>query len=275
MTTNLLDSLPKSLEFAKPELTKTLLPSIHLESKQTKLELWSSKFGGVPYWESACQEEFPSDEYGNWMILLTQINFAECNGDGFLPSFPKSGILQFFISPELETVSGSLKSEEWVDGDPNNYYLKFWNDVKKGEFLESLQSFEEIFEEIDNDENINFISPFDFSNRRKVFREGFGITFKKFLEPINISDNSFELKILNNNKEYWNIYDTYTESFQKKKKIGGYPFFWQIDHREKDKKRNLLLQFDPADSIGLAKFFIDQKNLLEFSFSDIFYDVEV
>ena len=30
MTTNLLDSLPKSLEFAKPELTKTLLPSIHL-----------------------------------------------------------------------------------------------------------------------------------------------------------------------------------------------------------------------------------------------------
>lgn len=58
--------------------------------------LFDSKFGGVPYWDM--ERDYPTDEDGNKMLLLAQINLDGLpplnNSDGI--ELPRNGILQFF-----------------------------------------------------------------------------------------------------------------------------------------------------------------------------------
>lgn len=63
--------------------------------KNSKPDIFDSKFGGVPYWDM--KKEYPIDSEGKRMMLLAQINFTKaCLDDERLP---KQGMLQFF-SPQ-------------------------------------------------------------------------------------------------------------------------------------------------------------------------------
>lgn len=55
--------------------------------------LWSSKFGGQPWWPQG--KDYPHTQAGEPLFLLAQINLAEVPA---LPHFPRQGLLQFFIA---------------------------------------------------------------------------------------------------------------------------------------------------------------------------------
>ncbi|SDI05012.1 Uncharacterized protein YwqG [Vibrio xiamenensis] len=76
------------------QLQKFALPIIRLKPRPQNAEnIWSSKFGGKPYWPK--NMSYPETESGNKLILIAQLNFEELPQ---LEGFPHTGILQFFIA---------------------------------------------------------------------------------------------------------------------------------------------------------------------------------
>jgi len=71
---------------------------IHLEKVDLagKPDLMESRLGGVPYWDNALP--YPTDENGNPMVLLLQLNFDALSLDD--ARLPQTGLLQFFISQD-------------------------------------------------------------------------------------------------------------------------------------------------------------------------------
>ena len=69
--------------------------TIHFE-KADDLDLFDSRLGGVPYWDSALP--YPTDENGTPMRLLLQLNFDRLALDD--DRLPREGMLQFFISQD-------------------------------------------------------------------------------------------------------------------------------------------------------------------------------
>lgn len=60
-----------------------------------------SKIGGRPYWPS--DKEYPVDGQGKPMLMVMQINCAEC---GLQAPLPEQGMLQWFISIDTERMYG-------------------------------------------------------------------------------------------------------------------------------------------------------------------------
>ncbi len=87
--------LPKQLEKIKGQFDNTIKPFIEVKSKTVEKDIGilRSKFGGRPYISSI--EDYPKDSNGKKMIPIAQINFDEVPN---IEDFPKSGLLQFFIS---------------------------------------------------------------------------------------------------------------------------------------------------------------------------------
>ncbi|HBS83154.1 DUF1963 domain-containing protein [Vreelandella alkaliphila] len=80
----------------RSELEQFSLPIIKLLPKAENAEnIWSSKFGGKPYWPT--NMEYPESKSGEKLILLAQLNFEELPN---LAEFPQVGILQFFIEDD-------------------------------------------------------------------------------------------------------------------------------------------------------------------------------
>lgn len=76
---------------------KTAMKAYKLSiEKDSKPDIFDSKFGGVPYWDMG--KEYPLDSKGKKMMLLAQINFTKAGLED--ERLPKQGILQFFIASE-------------------------------------------------------------------------------------------------------------------------------------------------------------------------------
>jgi uncharacterized protein YwqG len=98
MKTNL--ELPAELEPFSQEIESSEKPVIKITYERKATDLWSSKFGGVPYLPKGY--DFPKDSDGKYMHLLAQLNFEEIFAQvSYLAPFPKRGILQFYISNNL------------------------------------------------------------------------------------------------------------------------------------------------------------------------------
>ena len=69
--------------------------------EQRQPSILDSKVGGLPYWPA--DREFPTDEQGNKMLLVAQINCAQA---ALASPLPQQGMLQWFISPNPELMYG-------------------------------------------------------------------------------------------------------------------------------------------------------------------------
>jgi len=86
--------LPPALVAYAVSLEAHKLPQIVVQPTRAKdLAPWVSKLRGLPYWPKGA--EYPCDIDGQPMAMLVQLNFAELPP---LPGYPRSGLLQFFIS---------------------------------------------------------------------------------------------------------------------------------------------------------------------------------
>ena len=90
----LASGLPPALATYAPALEEHKLPQIVVHPTRAKnLTPWVSKLCGLPYWPKGT--EYPIDIDGQPMAMLVQLNFSELPP---LPGYPRSGLLQFFIS---------------------------------------------------------------------------------------------------------------------------------------------------------------------------------
>jgi len=224
---------------------------------------WQSKFGGTPYLPK--DFEYPRGSEGQPLFLLAQINFDEIP---MLESFPKHGILQFYI------------------GDDNQYGLQFENMTRQENFRICF------FPEVVKDEEI-LVKDFNFLPLSTFVpvsvSKPYSLVFELGQQPISAYDYQFEDTIFRegfpgSGENLYPILDKYEKLFRADgHKLGGYPYFTQSDPRWIEKYNNkdfrLLLQVDTdsnseimwGDS-GVANFFINETDLEECVFSEVMYN---
>jgi uncharacterized protein YwqG len=111
--------------------------------------LFDSKFGGLPYWDLSMS--YPTDQTGNKLILLAQINFDQYPVEEPLP---QGGMLQFFAGqdyfPVFQSVAVTLEKGISYIGPEHclfdDIFTQAWKNVT-GEALKRGEDFRDILEE--------------------------------------------------------------------------------------------------------------------------------
>lgn len=230
--------------------------------------LTSSKLGGLPYWEK--NREYPKDETGENMLMLAQINLSDLTGEH---PFPKSGLLQFFISNDsafgLER-DVSVILHRTIDPSVTEKLVKKMD-------LPTTES-------LDDDSYFPFEGTLPLSIKPCVtyintedYR--FGDFFERAIEELfdESLDGEEWFDYLNEQEEDY-IYDELSGGDHQ---MLGYGFFTQSDPREYPKGDEkdydtMLLQIDSDDDImwgdgGVANFFISHQDLADCKFDDVLY----
>lgn len=249
--------------------------------------LKDSKIGGKPYWPVG--QEYPfvqvrvEDGYTKCpLLMIAQINCQDVPAD---LNWPKKGIVQFFIFPDLDggdwgfhRLSPELLCKDWKDGfrvvyhqdtDLPSYDLEFYSHPSK-----IPPEWEQI--EMERDWSL-FANPFKPLKIEIELGRVLPDPFLSYLDP--------ELAaLIDGNKEaYWEYYQRERKKlFGKKAKhqIGGFPDFYSHDPRDyqqaKGEYSNLLLLIDMDDENGImyirpGHFFTSFERLRNKNFTDVLY----
>lgn len=260
---------------------RTAVPAYSLViATEKKPDIFSSKFGGVPYWDM--ERDYPTDSDGNKLMLLAQLNLDRAGVEAPLPT---QGMLQFFIAGDdvfgidfdkpdeqntfrvvyHEQVNYAITQEDILALQPpvctdeeNEEYTPVFKEavvdiVKKTAYMgsESYQ-FDELFAEIVKEK---FGTDIGNQTAYSVMDED---AYDKLAEEIA-------------NSGHWLL---------------GYPYFTQSDPREYEEKYRvydtLLFQMD-SDYInnedyvlwgdcGVGNFFINGEDLKKKDFSRVLYN---
>lgn len=254
--------LPKELQ---DKLQKNKKMCMRIKAKKETTNVYSSKFGGVPYFPKD-NLEYPLSKEGEPLRLLAQINFEEIPDNSI---YPKKGILQFYISPS-DDVHG-LDFDNGMNQD--KFRVIYFKDI--------------IYEEKRLLSDFNFVNSkeeeyFPIKNELKLY-------FSKENNDIGIEDYQFEklfgISPVEIENEYGKaIEDYFNDNFLGEgHKIGGYAYFTQGDPREYTTNYQehsvLLLQIDSDDKndiwwgdSGIANFFITDKDLKALDFTRVLYN---
>lgn len=258
--------LPNELLPYKERIEATIKPFVEIEAKPERYLLpWKSKFGGFPYFPKEFQ--YPIDSKGQAMFLLAQLNFGEIPQ---LAPFPERGILQFYIA-----------------GGHDLFGAAFENPAQQADFR--VLYFPDITE--DESQLVREFSFLPMPDLLPIDRQSV-LTFNLQWAALSTHDYQFEPRILNiepNRKyelfsQYRAVYEQYERLFHSEgHKIGGYPYFTQTDPRSSKPYQGeeyvLLFQMDSDDEagimwgdVGVANFFISEKDLQDRDFSRVFYN---
>lgn len=260
-------SLPPELERFREKLEPTVKPVIRIQTKPQATAWHQSKFGGLPYLPKGT--ELPKDASGAAMRLLAQINFEEL--PLVLEDLPEKGILQFFLSPDADGMGLDFDDQT----NQSNFRMVFYEEPVPADGLVTDFSFLEEPKEDDfppyKESALSFIVDQDaVSNTDRTFEAIFkGIDYE---EVVKVEGNQSII--------FWQMY---AEHFSGEgHKIGGYPFFAQVDLRENERYTDydvLLLQVDTDEEAGITwgdtgvgNFFISKENLKKRKFSDVVYN---
>ena len=244
------------------ELEKFSLPTVKLQPKPEKVEtIWSSKFGGKPYWPKG--KEYPESEDGNPLILLAQLNFEELPA---LSGYPDSGILQFFIADDDLYGLDFDKPVEDVIKAPSGYSVIYHAAVEKNAILlekdlpeANTKSYLPISREYRLESSLENEIPSPTDYRYEIYAS----------DPFEYEDELAEY-----------IYDNLSSEGSK---IGGYANFTQEDPRINETNDNWLLLFQMDSEflgddeimwgdMGVGNFFIDKEALKRKDFSHVWYN---
>lgn len=254
------------------ERTKTEYYKIHLVKEPT--DLYSSKLGGVPYWELS--RPYPTDSKGNKLVLLAQINFEKENFED--ERLPRTGLLQFFIADDdcfgcSFGCSGDNRQENW-------------RAVYHETVVENVSE-----EDIRKLEIPTHKTAEDFPMEKDA--EAMALKFEKRTGCISTADYRFDDLFVPLFKEKFDVEGTEAYwigllSSEEIEYVGhalddwghkllGYPNFTQEDiRRDGSPYDTLLLEIDSDDTImwgdsGIANFFIPSEALKNRDFSKVTY----
>ncbi len=241
--------------------------------------LFDSKFGGLPYWDKSI--EYPTDNNGEKLMLLAQINLEDTGENDLLPS---CGLLQFFIRRDDDLYGCNFNDGTKADG-----FRVVWHEkIDKSITEEDVRSMGipssaktetcDVLTPITGEIALN-IEATDVSMGMEVydFEELFLNTAKEL--GIDIPEDESVFLIIpdewhnehpNPNIGHW---------------ILGYPYFTQFDPRYTDNLQRfdtLLLQIDSDftkgrsceimwGDAGVGSFFINSDDLKNKNFSCVLY----
>lgn len=254
------------------EMTKTY--AYELETTQEEASVFDSKFGGYPYWDK--KKEYPTDENGEKMMLLAQINFGKEMMDD--ERLPKSGILQFFISASDDLYGADYDNPTNQTNFRIVYHENIDNSVTEEQIKEIGMPTNETAEYTPVNKEVKVRAV-----KKEVYMgpadAGFEKAFRKVIKDMGEEDCSS-----------WDYFDEedYEEIFETMSNDGhwilGYPYFTQNDPREymEDKEYDsvnlLLFQMDSDNDFtlwgdcGVANFFTNEEDLKNKNFEKILYN---
>ncbi|MCQ2533969.1 MAG: DUF1963 domain-containing protein [Clostridia bacterium] len=263
-------------------LLKKLIKSIAKRTKRNafvfdydfghQCSLYDSKIGGIPYWDASCKE-FPTDEEGNKMIMLAQINLGELPPE-VKHKLPKTGLLQFYISENYQDTGLSTdKICQVVYHDLVDEKITI-EEVIKTEIKTTLEALDfPIYGEaaIKFSTKSESMIPSDYRYSSYDIKDSEGK--RVYTDEDNIMD-------ILSDEECESLFDDTRQS-----KLLGYPFFEQLDPREDYREYDdLLLQIDSylnEDNKklrinwglgGTCNFFIRSLHLEKHQFDDVLFN---
>ena len=239
-------------------MKETILIKLNPEKE---LSIFDSKLGGLPYWDSS--RSYPVDSEDRKMVLFAQFNLSQIPENKHLSG---KGILQLFLS-DYDYSSCYCKAVYHKSID----YSLTAKDIELLEIPDSVDA-EDIFFSgecgIDFEKIVMPVSPDDLMSNTLIHdtAKELGIVIDETLYFYELCDNDEEYN-------YLYSYDNY---------LLGYPHFINCDIRPDNSKYNtLLFQLDSVRNskfnvvwgdCGICQFFINDKDLADMNFNDIFFD---
>ena len=236
------------------------------------LTVTDSKFGGVPYIPKGCA--LPRSAEGKPLFMLAQINCEQLPENNL---YPKKGLLQFWIAATDDYLYGIDFDNPCSNDNKRVLYYPTIGEALPAEAFAEHYTFEDCY------------LPFDADLQ-------FALRFTKGTESLSIEEKAAERFFI----EKWNsTFDDETEKIWYLPKdvleqifklldkaighkIGGYPYFTQVDPREENDPHTLLLLQIDSDEVkgkeilwgdcGVANFFISPEDMANCKFDDVLYN---
>ena len=237
------------------------------------LALTDSKFGGLPYIPQG--GSLPTSTEGKPLFMLAQINCEQLPENDL---YPQKGLLQFWIAPTTDYLYGlDLNNPCSNDNKRVLYYPTIIQALPIEAFVENY-TFENRY--LPFNDNLQFA--LHFTKDTETFSLDEGWAKRLFIEKWNetFSDNIKDM--WNLPEETCQIIDSLLLRNTMRHKIGGYPYFTQVDRREENDPHTLLLLQIDSDEIdnveimwgdcGVANFFISPKDLASCKFDEVLYN---
>ncbi|WP_416728793.1 YwqG family protein [Fictibacillus sp. JL2B1089] len=261
-------SLPKALEPYRKDIEDTVVPFVSIQATRQSTEVKDSKIGGSPYLPEGFS--YPLDSSEKPMALLCQLNFDEIP---HLEHFPKTGILQFFLSKNDDVMGMDFDNPT----NQSNFRVVYHEDITLSHTSDSYV-------------------PSDTEEEHLPFNGEYRLSFSLSKEALGVSDFQFEesyepidMDQATGEKNMWGeetLYDLFCEHVENMgHKIGGYAYFSQTDPRDYgtqfDDYRITLLQIDTDDEgendimwgdAGVGNFFIKKEDLRKKDFSSVLFN---
>mgnify|MGYP000386478084 FL=1 len=245
-----------------------------------ELAVTDSKVGGVPYIPKG--GALPKSADGKPLFMLAQINCEQLPENNL---YPKKGLLQFWIADTEDPLYGL------------DYDDPCSNDFKR------VLYFSTIGETLPIDD---FISDYTFDDNHLPFnsKKQFALHFKKDTESISLEERAATQLFFEKWNEAFSTQITTIDEFFEEvpndiceeinasllkeptgHKIGGYPYFIQVDPREENDPHTLLLLQIDIDNVGgeeicwgneggVANFFISPEDMANCRFDDVLFHWE-
>lgn len=237
--------IPEMLKDHEDLIKRTLRYSNEISFKREETKPWESKLGGCPYLKNI--KDYPTDEAGEPMLFIAQINLADLEN---LDELPDKGLLQFYVvNEEMFGLESPVLVKYIEDYEENEEHL-----IKDNPF---------------EDEEYKMNLPFSHSGK---------MYFKTREMPMSSSLDLFHETFKNKLSEV--EYEKLSEDcYSSDSRIGGYPYFVQNDYIGFDESDFLLLQLDIEDECGImfgdagnCVFSIPKNALKNRDFSKVVYD---
>lgn len=255
-------NLPTELEPFRERISATQVAYIRMNTNTTsKPDWWQSKIGGYPYLPK--HVDYPTNEYGEPLTFLAQINFELAPG---LYPFPKKGILQFYI------------------GNDEDYGLDNSVSLRQDNFR--ILYFPQVMWDVNwLKTSFPYLHHRDYSPLMDI-----SSTLEASLayEAVSTNDYQFEHLLGANffqqfGEQKYTLYEEYQDAVSSRgHKMGGYAYFVGRDPRDIDDPMLLLFQIDTDHQAGIAwgdsgvaNFFIRERDLLRQDFSKVLYNWDI
>ena len=236
------------------------------------LAVTDSKFGGVPYIPKG--GALPRSAEGKPLFMLAQINCEQLPENNL---YPKKGLLQFWIAATDDYLYGIDFDNPCSNDNKRVLYYPTIGEALPAEAFAEHYSFEDCYLPFDADLQFALC----FTKGTESFRLDDEASQRFFIEEWN---STFDDEV----EKIWYLPKDVLEQIFKLldkaigHKIGGYPYFTQVDPREEnDPHTFLLLQIDSDDiedkeiiwgDCGVANFFISPEDIANCKFDDVLYN---
>lgn len=275
----------------KPMVEITPCRQEALDKSHGEITVFSSKFGGVPYFPK--DMEYPrvreGELEGKPIRFLAQLNFGEIPP---MEGFPTDGILQFFVGCDGDDAYG-LDFDNPVSQNTFRiiYHENIVSDVSRLYAAEDMPEFEDDDFPFEGEFALQFsekksssvtMGDYRFDDfARDAYNRAFGRNIKSLYgekDSMEEDDPEFSDALLDGDFEDDEMMEGIICDGSR---IGGYPYFTQTDPREYEadyqKYDTMLLQIDTDEEImwgdsGVANFFISAEDLAKKDFSRVLYN---